>query len=141
MVNLADLSKLLNQGHLTEEYVLDTPDGTFKFKMKTLTPLEEIEVDMIIDQILKGRGIVVDDQKYRPTYGSIELLSRVITEVNSVPFEAVPGAVGENALEKRRSLVTKFSLGLLLKLWVFYNEMKSKISLNGTKEESEEIKK
>jgi hypothetical protein len=141
MVNLADLSKLLNQGHLSEEYILDTSDGTFKFKMKTLTPLEELEVDMIIDEVLKSKNIAIDDQKYRPTYGSIELLSRAITEVNSVPFEAVPGAMGEDALQKRRSLVTKFSLELLLKLWIFYNEMKNKISLKGTKEESEEIKK
>lgn len=141
MVNLADLSKLLNQGHLAEECVLDTPDGTFKFKMKTLTPLEELDIDMTIDQILKSKNLDPNDQKYRPTYGAVELLSHVITEVNSVPFESIPGAIGQSVLERRHSLVSKFSLELLLKLWVFHLEMKNKITLQGTKEENEEIKK
>jgi hypothetical protein len=141
MVNLGDLSKLLDQGHITTEYVFQSQEGDFKFKMRTLTPLEDVEATSSTEAERLRRNIKEDDSGSRVTLYAIEVLSRAIENVNGISLESVPGAQGESALGKRRYIIQKLGEKLILALWKAYNKMRTDIQLDGTEAESEAIKK
>lgn len=139
MVNLGDLTKLLNAGHITDEYVYQSEDGTYKFKLKTLTPLEDDAArDQAEQYSLKNNEV---DLNKRNIHDAVEILAIAITEVNDVSLEKVPGAKGETDLEKRRFILRNFSENLLLGLWKKYNDMRKDTSLSGDEQEDEAVKK
>ena len=136
MTNLGELTKLLEQGFLTGEYIHTSQDGVYRFEIKTITPLEEVQAE----KAARGYDASSSESDQR-VYSAIEILARCITKVNGVDLESVPGAEGTTALEKRRSILKRLSSPLVLGLWEKYQAVRNTTQLEGDKEESEAIKK
>ena len=139
MVEVGDLTKLLEQGFLNSTYVYEGPDGKFEFKLKTLLPLEEVAASRDTDSRFEEAGSKDDNAK--SIFLAIETLIRCVETVNGVPLEQVPGAEGETPLKKRRSLANRFSQKLLLDLWAEHQKLRSKMFPTGSEEEEEALKK
>lgn len=137
MVNLGDLTKLLSHGHLTDEYILKSAIGEYKFIFRTLTPYEDIEANMTIKDVLEKQN----DEGTRVVLLAIETLARAVLSINDVPLEDVPGATGTSPLDKRRDVVKKLSRQATLALWGKYLQLLEKTSPQNTPEEEEAIKK
>jgi hypothetical protein len=136
MTSLGDLTKLLDQGYLTEEYLFNSADGDYKFEIKTISPLEEVQAQK------RASSQVVNPTEYEAkVHEAIETLSICVTKVNGIELAKLPGAKGETELEKARSIVKRFSEKILVDLWVQYQDLKRKSLPSGTKEEAETIKK
>lgn len=141
MVELGDLTKLLDQGHLSEEYAYSSDQGEYRFRLKTLTPLQDLEARRAAKKTSLADGVSEEDTNSYSVYEAVELLSRAVQEINNVKLEEVPAAQGSSLLEKRRSIISKLSEQLLLDLWKKYNDMRVKSTLSGTEEEDEAVKK
>lgn len=139
MVNPGELTKLLEQGFLTGEYIHTGVDGDFRFRLKTITPLSEVVAQKDADANFEKAS--TKDASAKNIFSAIEILARCIDSVNGTPLQNIPGAEGTTDLEKRRSIVERFSEKLLLDLWASYQEVRSPTVLDGTEEESEAIKK
>lgn len=139
MVNLGELSKLLDQGFLMGDHVHAGDDGEFRFRLKTITPLAEVEANNDADAAFEAAS--TKDSTAKNIFSAIEILARCIDSVNGVPLQNVPGADGGNDLEKRRSIVKRFSEKLLLDLWSSYQEIRVSTIPAGTKEEEDAVKK
>lgn len=139
MTNLGELTKLLQQGYITGEYVHSSEDGDYRFVIKTITPLDEVAAQKDANHWYQASG--ANEDTARNVFSAIEILARSIRTVNDVDLDKVPGAEGANNLEKRRYLVSKFSEKLLLDLWAKYQELRTGTDLTGSDEENEAIKK
>jgi hypothetical protein len=137
MVNLGDLTKLLSHGHLTDEYILKSAIGEYRFIFRTLTPYEDVEANMTIKDVLEKQN----DEGTRVVLLAIETLARAVLSINDVPLEDVPGAVGSSALDKRRDVIKKLSRQATLALWGKYLQLLEKTAPQNTPEEAETIKK
>ena len=134
---LGDLTKLLDQGYIEGEHIHSSKDGDFKFELKTLSPLEELEAQRAVKAHRKPDDIESADLVYL----AIEVLARAVTRVNGIVLENVPGAEGSDSLSKRKSILKRVGESVLVSLWQSYQKLKSSTSLSGTEEESEQIKK
>jgi hypothetical protein len=137
MVNLGDLTKLLSHGHLTDEYILKSAIGEYKFVFRTLTPYEDVETNMVIKDVLDKQ----EDEGTKITLMALETLARAIISVNDLPLESIPGAEGDSTLDKRRDVVKKLSRQAMLALWSRYLRLLEKTAPQNTPEEEEAIKK
>lgn len=130
---LGDLSKLIEQGYVTDKYVHETPTGSYEFVLKTLNPLEEVECFKVIEKF--------ELDQERTINLTLEFLTRSIQTVNGVELEKVPGTEGDSVLDKKRSILKKLSGTIILGLWAKYQEMNKTVSPTGSEAEQEEIKK
>lgn len=137
MTTLGELTKLLDQGYLDGEYLHSSKDGDYKFVLKTISPLDEISAQKDADRLYDSNPGEDD----RSVYVVIETLSRSILSVNGIPLEQLPGSEGSAPLEKKRSLVKKFSQKLLVAIWAKYQEIRKGTQFEGGSEESEAVKK
>jgi len=124
MTQPGDLTKLLQQGYLNTEYKYQGKDGVFTFKLKTLIPLVETEIDKDVNARFASAELT--DENARSIFLAIETLIRSVETVNGIPLENVPGAVGDTVIEKRRFLLDRFSQELLLSVWRGYQDLKQK---------------
>ena len=132
---LADIVSLLDFGYATEPCTIPTSNGEFRFELKTLSPLEELEARKIVT------GMNLQDEQAVNLFTAIELLARSITTLNGIPFENFPGAQGDSALTKKKFVLGRLSEKVMLPLWVAYQRVKDKATLDGTSEEAEALKK
>jgi len=132
---LADIISLLDFGYATETCSIPTEKGEFRFELKTLSPLEEIEARQVVKQMS------LQDEQSTNLHSAIELLARSITTLNGVPFENFPGAQGSTPLEKKKFVLAKLSDKVMVSLWVAYENTKAKTTLDGTPAEEEALKK
>lgn len=139
MANPGELTKLLEQGFLTGEHLHSSPDGEYRFSLKTITPLDEVQAQKDAEEHFELAA--TKDTSAKNIFSAIEVLARSIKSVNGVDLESIPGAAGQNDLEKRRSIVKKFSEKLLLDLWSSYQEVRAPTLLQGTEEENDAVKK
>lgn len=135
---LADLRFLLDFGFLTEKCVISTDKGEFRFELKTITPLEEVEANQVVATRLAQSGNADDAAKNIQT--AIELLARCIVSVNGVNLEDHPHAKGDSALQRKRNVVSKFSEKLMLPLWQTYQKLKTNVA-SEAEGDSDELKK
>lgn len=132
---MADIHKLLDFGYVTEPCSIKSDAGEFRFELRTLSPLEELEARReVLAMDLK------DDQSVNMMM-AVELLGRSITTLNGVAFDSFPGAQGTTPLAKKKYVVSKLSEKVMLPLWSAYQNVKAKASLDGTPEEEEALKK
>lgn len=134
---LGDLTKLLEQGYLEGEHIHKSKDGDFRFELKTLSPLEELEAQ----RAAKNQRRPDDIESADLVYLAIEVLARSVTKVNGISLENVPGAEGQDFLSKKRSILKKVGESILVGLWQSYQKLKNSTTLSGTEEEAEEVKK
>lgn len=137
MTSLGDLTKLLDQGYLTGEYIFTSGDGDYKFTIKTLSPLEEVQAQRDATTTTTS---TTNEYEHR-VREAIETLSRCITNVNGIELDKIPGAQGTTELDKKRSVTQRFSETILVDLWKKYQELKTKANPTGTKEEADVVKK
>ncbi len=136
---LADLRLLLDYGFLTDKCVIPTDKGEFRFELKTITPLEEVEASQAVTARLTQAGNA-DDDTARNVQTAIELLARCITTVNGVNLEDHPNAKGDSPLQRRRYVLSKFSEKLMLPLWQTYQKLKTRTT-SEAEGDSDELKK
>lgn len=134
---LGDLTKLLNQGFVEGEYLYPSKDGDFRFELRTLSPLEELEAQRAAKAQRKPDDIEAADLVYL----AIEMLARATTKVNGIVLENVPGAEGQDSLSKKKSILKKVGESVLVGLWQSYQKLKTSTTLSGSQEEAEQIKK
>jgi hypothetical protein len=136
MTTLGELTKLLDQGCLTGEYIHTSTDGSYTFELKTVTPLEELQATKDAAKY----DAAADEYDMR-VYNAIETLARCVTRVNGIELEKLPVVEGTTSLDKRRSVIKRLSETLLIGLWTKYQEIKKGTTLQGTKEEADVVKK
>ena len=133
---LADLNQLLDYGFLTENLTVDTGKGEFRFELKSITPLEEAEASKAV-----RIRVQEDDTLELNVHTAIEFLARTVTKVNGIELEKLPYAKGDTDLQRKRSVIAKFSEKLMNPLWETYLTLKRKSSGTLTPEETDAVKK
>lgn len=126
---LGDLTKLLEQGNLTDTCTVKTTDGSeYSFKLRTLTPLEDSEC--------REKASKYGEEKYATYYMNC-LLSLAIESINDTKLEEVPGATGNTTFERRYSIVSKLGSLFSLPLQKAYSNMMGKILIDDNVKEDE----
>jgi hypothetical protein len=137
---IGELTKLLEQGYLATNHVVKTPAGEYIFKIKTLSPKDEVEARLVAEQKAKLDQIEVSDPRYY-LYMAIEFVARCVESVNESPIEKIPGVEGETVQEKRKSFAQKLSSTMLQSIWKEYNNLQEKALKEFENITDEQVKK
>lgn len=119
---LGDLNKLLHLGFIRSEYVFASTEGEYRFQMRNLTVSE---INDVTEEVKKNYGSTdVENQNLQWTF---EALARSVEKVNNVALESLPEAVGDTAIEKRKSLLKRLAPGVQLGLNKEFEKISAKV--------------